>query len=207
MANTATLLRKEKSKMNERAVKAVRNMLISLGCDLNDPNLKDTPERITKMYEKEFLANNCTEGCDPLPKLIKTFPNNHNFDEIIHLDNIPFTSICSHHWLPFSGLAHLLYMPDKSLIGASKPARIIDFFCRKPQLQENLGIEIVNAFEKFVKPKGVMLYMRGIHSCMSCRGVKTGMNAGMTTSITRGLFRTNPDVKMEALQLIQLSKL
>jgi GTP cyclohydrolase I len=184
-------------------VEAIRSLLTDLGCDLSDPNFVDTPDRILRMLQDEFLLNINKEIH---PDTFKTFPNDKGFDEIIHLDNIPFTSLCSHHFLPFSGLAHLLYIPDKLLIGASKPARIIDFFCRKPQLQENLGIEIVDAFEAAVRPKGVMLYMRGVHSCMSCRGVKTGINAGMGTSITRGVFRSSFELEMKGFQLIQLSK-
>ncbi len=183
-------------------IDSIKHLLKALGCDLEDPNMKDTPERILRMYQNEFFKN--IEG-KPEEDLFKTFPNDKKFDEILHFDNIPFVSMCSHHFLPFSGLAHLLYIPDKVIIGASKPARIIDFFSRKPQLQENLGIEIVDAFEKYVQPKGVMLYMRGIHSCMSCRGVKTGINAGMAASITRGTFRIH-ELEMKGFQMIQLTK-
>lgn len=182
--------------------KAARSMIEALGCNLNDANLKDTPERIARMLCQELAANVCNEMAD----ILKTFPNEKGFDEIIMLDNIPFTSLCSHHFLPFSGVANLLYIPNQLLIGASKSARLINFFAQKPQLQENLGIEVMNTFESVIKPKGCMLYLRAIHNCMSCRGVKTGMNAGMTTCITRGVFRTSPELEMKGLQLIQMSK-
>lgn len=176
-------------------------ILKELGLDTNDPNLRDTSKRLSKMFQ-EFCINEKS-----LPKdIIKSFPNTNNFfDEIILMDNIPFVSICSHHFLPFPGLAWFLYVPDKNLVGASKPARILNFFSKKPQLQERLSIEVVNEFEKEVKPKGIMLVMRAIHGCMSCRGVTTGDNAGLTTSITRGCFRDYLETRMEGFELIKLS--
>jgi GTP cyclohydrolase I len=91
-------------------------------------------------------------------------------------------------------------------MGASKAARIINFFSKKLQLQENLSTEIITAVIKHIEPKGAMLVMRAVHGCMSCRGVKTGSGAGMTTSATRGCFRDNIDTRMEALELIRLSR-
>ena len=171
-----------------------------LGLDLTDPNLTDSPIRMSKMFI-EFCKN---YGETP-ENIIKTFPNEKNYDEIILMDNIPFVSICSHHFLPFPGLAWFLYIPNKTLVGASKPARTLKFFAKKPQLQENLGTEVVDEFIKEVKPLGVMLVMRAIHGCMQCRGVETGDNAGMITSITRGTFRENPETRSEGLDLIKLS--
>ena len=175
--------------------------LISEGLelDLNDPNLKDTPNRLARMYHNELMIANTTE-----PPVLKTFPND-EFDEIILFDNIPYTSLCSHHFLPFQGRAWLLYIPDKELVGSSKSSRLISYFGGKPQLQEKLGMEVVNYFCKEIQPKGVMLVMRAIHGCMSCRGVKTGMQAGMTTSITRGSFRENHETRSEGMGLIHLS--
>jgi GTP cyclohydrolase I len=179
----------------------VESFLKKLGLNLSDPNLMDTPKRLVKMYQNEFLFN-----INKKPKnLITSFPNEKHYDEIIVMDNIPFTSLCSHHLLPFSGLAWWLYIPRDNLIGASKPARILEFFSKKPQLQENLASEVVNYFVQETNPLGVMLVMRATHHCMSCRGVKTGENAGMITSITYGLFRENIETRNEGLALIQLS--
>lgn len=180
--------------------KYFKSILQNMGLDINDSNLKETPARLTKMYI-EFCKNHGKEPVD----IIKTFPNENNYDEIILMDNIPFVSICSHHFLPFPGLAWFAYIPDKTLVGASKPARITNFFALKPQLQEKLGIEIVDTFEKEIKPKGCMLVMRAIHGCMACRGAMTGENAGLITSITRGSFRENASTRTEALDLIKLS--
>ncbi len=189
--------------MNENLISDLFRNVISegLGLDLSDPNLKDTPNRIARAYCQEFFENT---GKEPEGNLLKTFPNNHHYDEIIMFDNIPFTSMCSHHFLPFSGLAWFLYIPNELLLGASKPARTIEFFTKQPLLQEHLSHLISTFLQEEVKPLGTMLVMRAVHSCMACRGVKTGLSSGMTTSQTTGYFRSTP-TKMEALQLIQLS--
>lgn len=172
-----------------------------LGFDLKDPNFEKTAERMAKMYQDEFFAN-FQKGLTK--KEITVFPNE-GYDEIVMFDNIPFTSICSHHLLPFTGLAWFLYIPDKWLIGASKPARIINFFSKSPQLQERLSAQIMEAFYKEVTPKGAMLVMRAVHGCMSCRGICTGKDAGMTTSVTKGAFRDDPKTRQEGLELIKMS--
>ncbi len=181
--------------------KCLEDFLTKLGLDLNDPNLKETPERMTRMYMEEFFKNVESEPYD----LIKSFPNEKKYDEIIMMDNIPFVSMCSHHFLPFPGLAWILYIPDTLLAGASKPSRVLSFFEKKPQLQENLAMEVADFFEDDVKPKGMMLVMRAIHGCMSYRGAKTGGCAGLTTSITRGCFRDSAETRNEAFSLIHLS--
>jgi GTP cyclohydrolase I len=119
----------------------VASILNRLGLDLTDPNLTGTPSRIIKMLQTELL---CNIGKRPGPNIIRSFPNDKKYDEIVLLDNIPFVSMCSHHFLPFPGLAWFAYVPDKQLIGASKPSRILDFFAAKPQLQENLASEVVD---------------------------------------------------------------
>ena len=176
-----------------------------LGLDLSDPNLADTPRRFAKMIGTELMANQEAD-IKNLDNIIRSFPNKKKFDEIIMLDNIPFVSTCSHHLLPFPGLAWVLYVPDKKLMGASKASRIINFFSKKLQLQENLSTEVIDAIMTHVEPLGAMLVMRAVHGCMSCRGVRTGSGAGMTTSATRGCFRDNIDTRIEALELIKLSR-
>lgn len=186
----------------KRAEEFIHSLMIEgLGLDLSDPNLCETPERIARMLCSELLQSVDEEPTD----LTKSFPNDKGYDEIVMLDNIPFTSLCSHHFLPFPGLAWFLYIPNRNLLGASKPARVIDFFSKKPQLQENLASEIIRYIEEDVKPIGCMLVMRAVHGCMSCRGVKTGHNSGMVTSITRGAFREKEATRNEGLSLIQLS--
>lgn len=179
----------------------VRELLKGLGLDLLDPNLIDTPERVARMYVDELMSS-----LEKEPPDLKTFPNKSSaYDEIILFDNIPFTSLCSHHLLPFSGKAWLAYIPNDRLIGASKSARLIHYFSGKPQLQEKLAIEIADYLEEQIAPKGIILVMRAVHGCMACRGIKTGPNAGMMTSVTRGAFRSDQSTRNEALKLIELS--
>ena len=118
--------------MNYKRTKELFEALISEGLELNleDPNLKDTPDRLMRMYEELIYNIECPS--------LTTFPNT-GFDEIVMLDNIPFTSLCSHHFLPFTGFAWFLYLPDQKLIGASKIARLIQYYGNRPQLQENMS--------------------------------------------------------------------
>jgi GTP cyclohydrolase IA len=181
--------------------KCMHNLITQgLGLDLSDPNLSDTPKRVARMLCNEFF-----ESLDKLPPKVTVFPNDKNYDEIIMLDNVPYSSTCAHHFVTFGGLAWFLYVPDKTLAGASKIARIIHYFSKKPQIQERLSREIVDFFVDKVQPKGVMLVMRGTHQCMSCRGVKTGNDAGMLTSVLHGCFKDDPAARDEGLQLIQMS--
>jgi len=179
-------------------------MVNGLGLDLNDPNYADTPLRIAKMYTEDLFW-----GLSSEPPKITTFPNADNYDEIVMIDNIPFVSVCSHHFLPFQGLAWFAYIPNEfkegtELSGASKIPRLIQYYAARPQLQERLTHQIVDHFENKIKPKGTMLVMRAVHGCMSCRGVKTGNGTGMMTSKVKGSFRRN-STRMEALSLINMS--
>jgi GTP cyclohydrolase I len=170
-----------------------------LGLDLTDSDLRGTPERVARMYADEFFANN--SGKTPKPR-IQLSPNK-NYTGIIVRDNIPFVSICAHHLLPFSGVAHLMYIPDKHLVGASKPSRIIQYFAKKPQLQEYLSAEVLDYFCCKVQPLGAMLIIRAVHGCISCRGAKDGNSSGMITSEVRGSFAENLSTRMEGLMLLK----
>lgn len=174
-----------------------------LELDLSDPNLAETPHRIAKMWVREFFKtlDSKEEGFSNLT----SFPNDRAYNQIIMLDRIHFTSMCSHHFLPFSGLAWLAYIPNKKLVGASKPSRLIDFFSRKPQLQETLGYEIIDEFNKKAEPKGCMVVIRGVHGCMSSRGVLQYSGAGMMTSAVSGVFDTDAKARSEGMDLIKIS--
>ncbi len=186
---------------NSPSEKHIRNFLEQgLGLDLNDPNLKGTPERIARMYGKEFF-----KGVDKEFEGLTVFPNDEKYDEIVLLDNIHFVSVCSHHFLPFSGLAWVAYIPNKSVVGASKPSRVITHYASRPQLQENLCQQVVSFLEEQLKPKGVMVVMRAIHGCMSNRGINQYAGAGMLTSAIRGVFKSDKSAKDEAFNLIKLS--
>lgn len=175
-------------------------MLIEgLGLDLSNPNLFDTPKRVSKMYAEMF------QGLyQPLTE-ITVFPNEKNYNEIILLDNIFFVSMCSHHFLPFYGKGWVAYIPDKVLMGASKAARVINHFAAKPQLQEDICEEVINFLEDKLSPKALMVLLRAEHGCMKCRGIKQYAGSGMLTSSVRGAFLTDINAKSEALNMINLS--
>lgn len=187
--------------MNPIAIEYHFRMLMTqgLGFDLKDPNLIDTPKRIAKMYCDEWFKGTTSEFSD-----FKSFPNTEQYQQIICFDNIHFSSVCSHHFLPFTGLAWLLYLPADTLIGASKSARLIAHYSSRPQLQENLTHQILNRFAAKIKPQGVMVVLRALHECMRCRGAKQTNGAGMITSALHGCF-FEPAVKSEGLELIKLS--
>lgn len=170
------------------------------GLDLSDPNLEGTPKRMARMYGEEFLKNVGVEFTD-----FQSFPNSFSYDQIVMSDKIFFTSMCSHHFLPFSGHAWVLYMPDKKLVGASKLARVVEHYAARPQLQENLGHEVMRVFVDVVKPFGAMILIRAIHACMSCRGVKQTRGAGFTTSVVHGNFREDPSLESKGLDLVRIS--
>jgi GTP cyclohydrolase I len=170
-----------------------------LGFDLTDPNLSDTPLRVAKMYCREWFKSVDIEFKD-----FKSFPNDESYKQIIMSDRIHFTSICSHHFLPFTGLAWISYIPATQLVGASKMSRLVEHYASRPQLQENLTHQVLNCFVNNIQPEGAMVVMRAIHSCMTCRGVRQTGGAGMQTSALHGAFY-KAEVKAEALELIKLS--
>lgn len=157
------------------------------------PHLEDTPRRIWE-YWLEY-----TRGMKEKLK-ITTFPNE-NYDEVIVVKGIPFTSICIHHFLPFSGEVDVAYLPAEKLIGLSKIPRIVHHFASRPQIQEKLTNEIADYLNKILEPKGVMVKVSAVHSCMVARGVKTF--GKMVTSAIRGEFLKSSGLKQEAMELMK----
>lgn len=188
--------------MNESKVKLYFGLLMTegLGLDLSDPNLSDTPARVAKMYCHEFFCNSNKEFDD-----FKSFPNTYKYNEIILSDRIYFVSMCAHHFLPFYGLAWVMYLPKDKLIGASKMSRMVTHYACRPQLQEHLCHQVLQCLVEGLKPRGAMVVMRASHGCMTCRGVKQMSGAGMVTSAVWGEFLKDADLKMEGLDLIKLS--
>ncbi len=181
----------------KKIMKAVRDILEAVGEDPGREGLKETPERVAKMYE-EILGG---IGHDPM-KEWKVF-HEEEHDEIILLKDIPLYSICEHHMVPFVGRAHVAYIPDNNRItGLSKIARVIDSFSRRLQVQERLTTQIADILMKKLEPKGVLVVIEAEHLCMSMRGVrKPGIIT--TTSAVRGIFRTSQKTRSEALSLLR----
>ena len=188
----------------ERTRQLIHSMLTEgLGLDLSDPNLTDTPRRIAKMYCREIFQN---VGKEFDPTELRVFPNERNYDQIIMSDAIFFASTCSHHFLPFTGKAWVLYIPSMNMVGLSKLTRLVEFYAQRPQLQEALCHDIITTFDKYLVPKGSMVVLRAEHGCMKCRGVRQHNGAGMITSAISGCF-TEASIKQEGLDLIKLSLL
>lgn len=180
-----------------RVQKLVRELLEAIGEDPAREGLIDTPRRVADMYVELF------EGleADPGEHLRVTFEASH--DEMVMVRDIPFTSLCEHHLVPFTGLAHLAYFPgpDGRITGLSKMARLVEGYARRLQVQERMTTDIVEAMERELHPKGSMVVIEAEHFCMSMRGVK---KAGSTTvtSAVRGIFRDDVSYRAEALQYI-----
>jgi GTP cyclohydrolase I len=174
-----------------RAERAAADLLEALGVDLSAADLADTPRRVVRMYE-ELLT--------PRPFNPTTFPNDAAYDEMVLVRDIRFTSLCAHHLLPFSGIAHVGYLPGERIVGLSKLARVVDHFARSLQVQERLTKQVADWLNDELEPRGVGVVLRAEHQCMTIRGVQA---AGSTTvtSTMHGLLRTNPASREEFLAL------
>jgi GTP cyclohydrolase I len=159
----------------ERAAAAFRGFLESLGLDLTDPNLAGTADRVARAY-REMLG-----GLRDAEPTLSTFPNAKKYRGVVSVTDIPFYSICAHHFLPFFGSASVGYAPGERLVGLSKLARVVDFYARRPQIQEDLTEQVASLFEERLDPAGVIVSVEARHLCMEMRGVA---RPGVTTRTT-----------------------
>lgn len=172
----------------EKISQAVTLLLEGIGEDTNREGLRETPERIARMYEEIF------EGMDHNPQelLSKTFAV---ADSGIVLEkDIVFYSMCEHHLLPFYGKAHIAYLPKDEVVGLSKLARTVEIYARRPQIQEQMTSQIADALMEHLKPQGVMVALEAEHMCMTMRGVKKP-GAQTVTVVTRGVFAKEPHLQ------------
>ncbi len=182
---------------HERVQRLIRELLEAIGEDPSREGLVETPRRVADMYVELF------EGIesDPGEHLRVTFEIGH--DEMVMVRDIPFTSLCEHHLVPFVGLAHVAYLPasDGRIAGLSKLARVVEGYARRLQVQERLTTQIAEAMEDHLHPRGSIVVLEAEHFCMSMRGVK---KEGMTTvtSAVRGVFKDDAAYRAEALQYI-----
>jgi GTP cyclohydrolase IA len=187
---------KNKAKVDiERIEKAVKEILLAVGEDVEREGLKKTPTRVANMYA-ELLAGMHE---DPKQHLRSVFTE--DYDEIVMLRDIPFYSICEHHLMPFIGSAHIAYLPSGGILGVSKLARIVDCFARRLQTQERLTGQIADFIMNNLKPRGVAVVLEASHSCMTIRGVKKPGSV-MVTSALRGIFRRDPKSRSEIMSLM-----
>ena len=172
----------------------VRRTLEFIGEDPNREGLRDTPSRVVRSYSELFSGY----GQDPR-SLLKTFEDG-ACDEMVVLRDCEFYSTCEHHLLPFSGKAHLGYIPDRRVVGISKLARLLEVFTRRLQIQERIGQQVTQMMMEELKPKGAACILQAQHFCMTCRGIGK-QNSVMVTSSLRGVFRSELCVRDEFLRI------
>ena len=179
----------------EKIELAVRDILEAIGEDPDREGLLETPRRVAHMYMEMFAGLHT----DPERHLNVTFPE--TYDEIVLVRDIHFVSMCEHHLLPFTGVAHVAYLPKGKVTGLSKLARVVEEISHRPQVQERLTQEIADLVERHLEASGVAVVIEAEHTCMSIRGVRKP-GAITVTSAVRGVFRTNQASRSEVLSLI-----
>ena len=174
-----------------RAERAAHALLDALGVDLRDESVRDTPGRMARMYA-ELLT--------PAPFAPTTFPNDGGYDELVVATEIRFHSLCEHHLLPFTGVAHIGYLPGERIIGLSKLARVVELHARALQVQERLTTQVARWLDEHLQPKGVGVVLEAEHLCMSLRGVQKPGTRTITSAL-HGLVRDDPRTRQEFLAL------
>jgi GTP cyclohydrolase I len=176
---------------------AVAELLDAIGEDTTREGLIETPRRVAEMYEELFSGLDT----DPSSHLRITFAAGH--DEMVMVRDIPFTSLCEHHLVPFTGHAHVAYIPgeDGRITGLSKLARLVEGFARRLQVQERMTVQIADAIDAELQPRGALVVIEAEHLCMSMRGVRKPGTTTVTSSV-RGTFRTDAATRAEALAFV-----
>ena len=159
------------------AQRAAGDFLAALGIDLDRDELRETPARMARAYAELF---------DARPLRLTTFPNDAGYDELVLARGIPFRTVCEHHLLPFSGVAHVGYLPGERILGLSKLARLVEHFAARPQTQERLTRQVAECLAERLRPRGTGVVLAAEHACMTLRGVR----AIGTTTITSALLGT-----------------
>ncbi|MDP9341327.1 MAG: GTP cyclohydrolase I FolE [Actinomycetota bacterium] len=183
---------------DEKIRRGVRLILEGIGEDPYREGVVETPRRVAGMYREVF------GGMDGDPLAVLTVVKGAEHDEMIMVRDIPLYSMCEHHLVPFTGKAHVAYLPneDGRITGLSKIARLVDLLSRRPQVQERLTTEIADALERSLEPKGVFVVIEAEHLCMTMRGVKKPGSVTVTSAV-RGRFRSDARTRSEAMALIR----
>lgn len=177
---------------------AVEVLLRWAGDNPERSGLKETPARYVRAFEEFFEGYNQ----DASKELTKTFDDIENYDDIVLVKNISFTSHCEHHIVPINGVAHVAYWPDQKVVGISKLARIVDIYAKRLTSQENMSRQITDVIMESLEPKGAAVYIEADHQCMSIRGVEKLDSATVTTSF-KGCFKTDENVKRRFMEMIK----
>ena len=183
----------------EKIQRGFQLVLEGLDIDLTNPHFQESPARVTKAWADELCS-----GLRENQIQLKIFPVEENYQpSMVVLQHIPVKSICAHHLLPFIGEATVAYIPKKSLCGLSKLSRVVNFFARRPQVQENLTNDIAQFLDKTLQPQGVGVIIKATHMCMEMRGVNH--RGVMTTSTLLGVFLSDGTVRAEFMALAHAS--
>jgi GTP cyclohydrolase I len=182
---------------HQKIREGVRLLFEGLGVDPREPRIAGTPERVARMFDEIF----CGLLVDPYDVLDVVFEESH--DEIVIVRDIPFSSVCEHHLVPFVGQAHVGYLPNTAgqVTGISKLARLVDLVAKQPNLQERITTTVAETLEKALSPRGVIVIIEAEHLCMTMRGVRKP-GAVTVTSAVRGLMRDDPRTRAEAMALV-----
>jgi GTP cyclohydrolase IA len=175
----------------DAARRAAANFLDALGIELDREELRATPARMARAYAELFRAS---------PLNLTTFPNDAEYDELVVARDIPFRTVCEHHLLPFSGVAHVGYLPGERIVGLSKLARLVEHFAARPQTQERLTKQVADCLADRLRPGGAGVILRAEHSCMNLRGARA-LGATTVTSALVGRLRTDARCRAEFFAL------
>ena len=181
-----------------RAEAAVRELLIAIGEDPQREGLLETPARVARAYEE------LTSGLRQKPEDVLTTVFDLGHDELVLVRDIELWSMCEHHLVPFTGVAHVGYIPAETgkITGLSKLARLVDVYAKRPQVQERLTTQVADALMELLEARGVIVVIEAEHLCMTMRGVRKA-GARTITSAVRGSMRSNPSTRAEAMSLIR----
>ncbi|HET8593649.1 MAG TPA: GTP cyclohydrolase I FolE [Intrasporangium sp.] len=177
----------------EAAARAARDFLEALGVDCDTPSTERSPLRMAHAYAEMLTSR---------PFELTTFPNEEGYDEMVVVRAIPVASLCEHHLLPFTGVAHIAYLPGERILGLSKFARVVEMFARRPQVQERLTKQVADWLDEHLRPRGVGVVIEAEHSCMSLRGARAG-GAVTRTSALAGLIRESHATRSEFLDALR----
>ncbi len=182
----------------EEAEAAVRTLLAWAGDNPTREGLLDTPRRVTKAFLEYFSGY----GEDPADVLDRTFAETSGYEDMVMLRDIEFSSHCEHHMAPFYGRVHVAYLPNGSVVGISKLARVVDIYAKRLQIQEAMTAQIAKAIGDHLDPRGVAIMIEAAHTCMSMRGVQKKNVATITTQFT-GEFKTNPALQARFIEMVR----
>jgi GTP cyclohydrolase IA len=180
----------------DAARQAAADFLAALGIDVDREDLRETPARMARAYAELFSAR---------PLRLTTFANDEGYDELVLARAIPFRTVCEHHLLPFSGLAHVGYLPGERIVGLSKLARLVEYFAARPQVQERLTKQVADCLATRLRAPGVGVVLEAEHTCMTLRGVRA-LGAKTVTSTLLGTLRADPRSRAEFFALAGVSR-